>query len=118
MDNDIYRNVDNVNHTSYFDTIVSRYLIESGCLDIGNSDVVGFVVETSCNYFRPLVCSDAAAAGMRVARIGGSGIRYAVGLLRNGEPEIAAAGHFVHVNVDGRSRQSVAVPNAARSALA
>ena len=117
MDNDIYGHVNNVNYYSYFDTAVNQYLIERGVLDIHNGDVVGFVVETSCNYFRPLAFPDAVAAGIRVARIGNSSIRYEVGLFRNDDQKIAAAGHFVHVYVDRRSGQSVPVPAATRAAL-
>lgn len=118
MDNDIYGHVNNVNYYSYFDTAVNQYLIERGALDIHQGDVVGFVVETSCNYFRPLAFPDTVAAGIRVTRIGNSSIRYEVGLFRNEDLEIAAAGHFVHVYVDRRSGQSVAVPALTREVLA
>lgn len=118
MGNDIYGHVNNVNYYSFFDTAVNQYLIERGCLDIHNGNVVGFVVETSCNYFRPLAFPDAVAAGIRVARIGRSSIRYEVGLFRNDDQEISAAGHFVHVYVDRRSGKPVAVPNATRKTLA
>ena len=118
MDNDIYGHVNNVNYYSYFDTAVNQYLIERGVLDIHKGEVVGFVVETSCSYFRPMAFPDAVAAGIRVARIGTSSIRYEVGLFRNDDEEIAAAGHFVHVYVDRQSGQSVAVPAATRAALA
>lgn len=118
MDNDIYGHVNNVNYYSYFDTAVNQYLIERGVLDIHNGDIVGFVVETSCSYFQPLAFPDAVAAGIRVARIGNSSIRYEVGLFRNDDQEIAAAGHFVHVYVDRASGKPVPVPDATRAALA
>lgn len=118
MDNDIYGHVNNVNYYSYFDTVVNQYLIERGVLDIHRGEVVGFVVETSCSYFRPLAFPDTVAAGIRVARIGNASIRYEVGLFRNDEEEIAAAGHFVHVYVDRASGQPVPVPAATREALA
>lgn len=118
MDNDIYGHVNNVNYYSYFDTVVNQYLIERGALDIQNGDIVGFVVETSCNYFRPLAFPDKVAAGMRVAQIGSSSVRYEVGLFRNEDEEIAAAGHFVHVYVDRRNGHSVPVPATTREILA
>jgi len=118
MDNDIYGHVNNVNYYSYFDTVVNQYLIQRGALDIHQGEVVGFVVETSCSYFRSLAFPDAVAAGIRVARIGNSSIRYEVGLFRNDDDEIAAAGHFVHVYVDRRSGQSVPVPATTRAVLA
>ena len=53
-DNDIYGHVNNVVYYSYFDSVVNRYLIEEGGLDIHNGEVVGFVVESQCKYLKPL----------------------------------------------------------------
>ena len=54
MDNDSYGHVNNVTYYSYFDTVVNEHLIRAGNLDIRNGPVVGFVVETSCSFYRPL----------------------------------------------------------------
>lgn len=118
MDNDIYGHVNNVNYYSFFDTAVNQFLIERGALDIHNGEVVGFVIETACNYFRPLAFPDAVAAGIRVARIGKTSVRYEVGLFRNDDEEIAAAGHFIHVYVDRKSGRPVSVPEGVRKVLA
>lgn len=118
MDNDIYGHVNNVNYYSYFDTAVNQYLIEQGVLDIHHGTTVGFVVETSCAYFRPLAFPDTVAAGIRVTKIGNTSVRYEVGLFRNDETEIAAAGHFVHVYVDRSSGRPVAIPKATLQVLA
>ena len=40
-DNDIYGHVNNVVYYAYFDTIVNRFLIEQGGLDIHNDAVIG-----------------------------------------------------------------------------
>ena len=117
MDNDIYGHVNNVNYYSYFDTAVNQYLIEEGVLDIHRGEVIGFVVETACNYFRPLAFPDVIAAGIRVARIGKSSVRYEVGLFSNDEEEIAAAGHFVHVYVNRESGRPVPMPENMVAAL-
>jgi hypothetical protein len=58
MDNDVYGHVNNVHYYSFFDTAVNRLLIERGVLDIHNGQVVGFVVETGCSYFAPVVFPD------------------------------------------------------------
>lgn len=118
MDNDVYGHVNNVNYYSYFDTVVNRYLIDQGVLDIARSEVIGLVVETSCSYFAPITFPDTIAAGLRVARIGTSSVRYEVGLFRNDEPEIAAAGHFIHVYVDRATSRPLPVPEPMRAALA
>ncbi len=41
MDNDVYGHVNNVVYYSYFDTVINRYLIEQGGLDIANGAVIG-----------------------------------------------------------------------------
>ena len=118
MDNDIYGHVNNVHYYSYFDTAVNQFLIERGVLDIHHGDVVGFVVDTACSYFRPLAFPDQVHAGIRVARIGNSSVQYEVGLFRNDDVQIAAAGRFTHVYVERASGKPVPVPDAVRAVLA
>ena len=70
MDNDIYGHVNNVTYYSYFDSVINRYLIEEGGLDIHNALVVGFMVSSSCQFKKPVAYPDALEAGVRVARVG------------------------------------------------
>jgi acyl-CoA thioester hydrolase len=116
-DNDVYGHVNNVVYYSYFDTVVNQYLIEQGVLDVPSSTVIGLVVETQCEYFAPLTFPDVVHAGLRVAKIGNSSVRYEVGLFRNREEAAAAQGYFVHVYVDRASRSPVAVPSDMRLVL-
>lgn len=118
MDNDIYGHVNNVHYYSYFDTAVNRYLIDQGVLDIHQGEVVGFVVETQCAYFAPMAFPDTVHAGIRVTKLGKSSVRYEVGLFRNDEDQVSAAGHFVHVYVNRTSGKSAAIPDDTRSVLA
>jgi acyl-CoA thioester hydrolase len=118
MDNDIYGHVNNVHYYSFFDTAVNQFLIERGVLDIHRGQVVGFVVETACSYFRPLAFPDCVQAGIRVVQIGNSSVRYEIGLFRNDDAEIAAAGSFTHVYVDRTSNKPTSVPAAVRAVLA
>ncbi|MEY4427858.1 MAG: hypothetical protein RLZZ182_547 [Pseudomonadota bacterium] len=111
MDNDIYGHVNNVTYYSYFDTAVNRYLIEAGVLDIHAGGVIGLVIETHCNYFAPLAFPKNVEAGIRVAHIGRSSVRYEIGLFDEGQTESAAAGHFVHVYVDRDTRRPTALPD-------
>jgi acyl-CoA thioester hydrolase len=105
MDNDAYGHVNNVVYYSWFDTAVNAYLIEQGVLDIHQGKTIGLVIETQCNYFAPLAFPQTVDAGIRVARLGGSSVRYEVGLFAQGEPLTAARGHFIHVYVDAASRR-------------
>jgi len=118
MDNDVYAHVNNVVYYSYFDTVVNGYLLDKGVLDFGLSAVVGLVVETSCRYFEPVAFPDMVHAGLRVANVGRSSVRYEIGLFRNDDMQAAAQGHFVHVYVDRMQRRPMVVPDRMRAALA
>ncbi len=117
MDNDVYGHVNNVVYYSYFDTVVNRYLVERGVLDIHEGQTIGLVVETQCNYFSSIAFPQMVHAGLRVAQLGRSSVRYEVGLFADGEPLTAAKGHFVHVYVDRGSRRPAALPQALVAAL-
>ncbi|MGA3842369.1 nitroreductase family protein [Ralstonia nicotianae] len=76
MDNDIYGHVNNVVYYSDFDTVVNAYLIGQGVLDPTVGETIGLVVESQCNYFAPLSFPDRVTAGLRVARLGRTSVRY------------------------------------------
>jgi len=118
MDNDVYGHVNNVVYYSYFDTVVNGWLVEQGLLDVGTSPAVGLVVETGCTYHESVAFPEPIEAGMAVTRLGRSSVRYQIGIFRATENEAAAQGHFVHVYVDRTTRKPVAIPEAARAALA
>ncbi len=109
MDNDIYGHMNNVQHYSFFDTLVARFLLAHGVLELGSSEHVGLVVETGCRYHAPLAFPDEITGGLRVTRLGTSSITYALALFRNDEERAAAEGHFTHVYVK-RAAQSETVP--------
>ncbi|RPE72695.1 acyl-CoA thioester hydrolase [Tibeticola sediminis] len=117
MDNDVYGHVNNVVYYSWFDTAVNATLIERGVLDIEHGVVIGLVVQTQCHYFAPLAFPQTVEAGIRVARLGGSSVRYEIGLFAEGEALSAAHGHFVHVYVDRQSRRPVPLPPVLRGVL-
>jgi acyl-CoA thioester hydrolase len=107
MDNDVYGHVNNVVYHSWFDSAVNAHLIEQGALDIHHGETIGLVIETQCNYFAPLAFPQTIEAGIRVAKLGSSSVRYEIGLFAQGEDLCAARGHFVHVYVDKENRRPV-----------
>jgi acyl-CoA thioester hydrolase len=117
MDNDVYGHINNVTYYSFFDTAVNKYLMDSGVLNIGPSQVIGLVVETGCHYFSSLAFPDDIEAGISVAHIGNTSVRYEIGIFKKGEELTAAHGHFVHVYVDQASRRPVPLPDNLRTAL-
>jgi acyl-CoA thioester hydrolase len=117
MDNDAYGHVNNVVYYSWFDTVVNAHLIEQGALDIHEGRTIGLVIETQCNYFAPVAFPQGVEAGLRVAKIGNSSVRYEVGLFVEGAPMTIAKGHFVHVYVDRATRRPTALPERLRTVL-
>jgi acyl-CoA thioester hydrolase len=114
LDNDVYGHVNNTVYYSWFDTAVNAYLINAGVLDI----IIGLVVETGCRYARAVAFPETIDAGICVAKLGTSSVRYEIGLFTAGHDAPAAEGFFVHVYVDRVSRRPVALDAAYRAALA
>ncbi|MGB3455359.1 MAG: thioesterase family protein [Litorimonas sp.] len=115
-DNDIYGHVNNAVYYELFDTVVNRWLIGADLLSLGRSETIGLVVETGCHYFAPLEFPQDVSAGLRVAHVGTSSVRYEIGLFGRNETT-AARGHFVHVYVDEKSRRPVAISDRMRETL-
>ncbi len=117
MDNDIYGHVNNVVYYSYFDTVINRFLIAEGGLDIERGPVIGVVAESHCRYSSGLAFPMDIEAGLFVSKLGRSSVRYEIGLFAAGSSIAAAEGWFVHVFVDRENRRPVAIPDRLREAL-
>jgi acyl-CoA thioester hydrolase len=117
MDVDIYGHVNNVEYYSYFDTAVAAHLIEVGGLDPHTSPVIGLVIETKCVFKKSLLFPVVVNAGLRVAHIGRTSVRYEIGLFREGDDEPAATGHFVHVYVERATQKPAPIPDERRAAM-
>jgi acyl-CoA thioester hydrolase len=118
-DNDLYGHLNNVVYYEIFDTVINRFLIEEGGLDIVGGPVIGIVPETRCRYLKPLRYPEAVDAGLAVARLGRSSVVYDIALFRAGEDDPAALGHFVHVFVErAQQDRTRPIPDGVRTALA
>jgi acyl-CoA thioester hydrolase len=117
MDNDVYGHINNVQYYSYFDTVVNRFLIDQGVLDIHQGEVIGLVVETHCNFFSSATFPVDIEVGIRVTHLGRSSVRYEIGLFVDGRDPAIAQGHFVHVYVARGSEAPVDIPDNLRAVL-
>ncbi len=117
MDNDVYGHVNNVVYYSYFDTVINAHLIAAGALEPREGGVIGLCVESGCRYHAPLSFPEVIEAGLVVARLGTSSVRYEVGLFRRGDEAPAAEGYFVHVFVDRATRRPTPIAGSLRAAL-
>lgn len=117
MDNDVYGHVNNVVYYAYFDTVINEYLIHEGQLDIHEGPVIGIAIETHCHFRASITFPEMITAGLRVAHLGTSSVRYEIGLFTSASAEPAAEGYFVHVFVDRQTRRPHPIPPRIRTAL-
>ncbi|MEZ5156932.1 MAG: thioesterase family protein [Solirubrobacterales bacterium] len=116
-DNDVYGHVNNVEYYAFFDTVINRWLIREGGLDIHAGEVIGVCAESHCNYRDGFAFPEDIDAGLRVGRLGNSSVTYEIGLFASGAEEASATGWFVHVFVDSRTRRPAEMPAKLRASL-
>lgn len=117
-DNDAYGHVNNVVHYALMDTVINRWLIERGGLDIQAGGVIGLCVESRCNYRGSVEFPDPLEVGLRVGHLGRTSVRYEIGMFRPGRETLVAEGHFVHVFVDRADRRPAEITGGLRDSLA
>lgn len=117
MDNDIYGHVNNALYYAFFDTAINRFLIEQGGLDIAVGPIIGVAGESYCRFRQSFSFPEIVEVGLRVAKLGNASVRYELAIFKQGEPESAAIGYFIHVFVDRQTRKSVRIPPSIRAAL-
>jgi acyl-CoA thioester hydrolase len=117
MDNDVFGHVNNVTYYSFFDTAVCTLLVEGGALTWANPSHIMVVAESGCRYRSELAFPDRVTAGLRVARLGTSSVRYEIAIFRDDDEAASAEGHFVHVCVDAATRRPAPLPAAWRTLL-
>ena len=116
-DNDVYGHVNNVEYYAFFDTVINRWLIREGGLDIFRGPTIGLCAESHCRFLAPVEFPDTVEAGLRVGELGNSSVRYEIELYRQGDDEPIAEGWFVHVFVDRDERRPRPIPDLIRVAL-
>ena len=117
-DNDVFGHVNNVVYYNWFDTVVNAWLIERGFLDLAQSQMVGLVVGTRCDYFESVAFPETIEGALAVERLGRSSVTYRLGIFRQGAELAAAQGLFMHVYVERRTQAPVPIPAKLRAAMA
>ena len=116
-DNDIYGHVNNVTYYSYFDTAANSLLIQKTGFDIHKSEMIGLVVDSACSFLQELSFPEIVEVGVAIGKIGNSSLRYELAIFKQGQMQAAAQGHFVHVFVDRKTRQTITIPQGMRKIL-
>lgn len=138
MDNDQYGHVNNVAYYSLFDTVYSHFQANK-CVQFSTFNkpqALDYVVESGCNYKKPLNFPDVILAGLGIVKIGKSSFQYAVGLFAETENigecvqdgdvftkktkfsgEASAVGYVSSVFVDSVTQKPVDIPVSYRTQL-
>ncbi len=114
----MYGHVNNVTYYSYFDTAANALLIEKAGFDIRQSDIIGLVVQSSCQFLQELSYPEIIEVGVSIEKIGTSSLTYRLAIFKQQQQLASAQGHFVHVFVDRQHRKSTPIPSEMRDALA
>lgn len=116
-DNDVYGHVNNVTYYAYFDSVINRFLIEQGGLDIHEGQHIGFIVASNCAFFQPIAYPEQLECGFKVIKLGRSSVSYELGLFKLGGVQSVAIGRMTHVFVDRQSQKPRALEGQLLTAL-
>ena len=117
-DNDVYGHMNNVVFYEFVDSTINYWLNVSGALPVPDSNVIGLVVQTKCDYFSVLGFPNPITCGLKLKMQGKTSVSYEVGLFNTDEELSSAQASFVHVYVDRKTRKPVELPKSLIKALA
>lgn len=116
-DMDSYGHVNNMAFYGFIDSCLTGFLVTECSHDKDRAAAIGLVVESGCQYFRPVTFPSIINCGLRVAHLGTSSVRYEVGLFADNDLKPSAQGFFVHVFVDRVTMRPTALPSNIRGWL-
>jgi len=116
-DMDSYGHVNNMAFYGFIDSCLTGFLVTECSHDKDHAAAIGLVVESGCQYFKPVTFPSIINCGLRVAHLGTSSVRYEVGLFADNDLKPSAQGFFVHVFVDRVTMRATALPSNIRGGL-
>lgn len=117
IDNDMYGHMNNARYYSIYENLIMTFLGPVNGLNTGTGSIRCFTAENGCRYYDALKYPDVIDAGLRVARIGNSSVRYEMGLFVEGKENIASSAFVIDVFVDAESERPTRVPDDFRQVL-
>jgi len=117
QDGDPYGHVNNVLYYSYFDTALTKMLIDHLILRGPYWNAMGLCVESQCRFHDSITYPEMVETGVRIGHIGNTSLRYELALFKAGAPKPCATGHFVHVFVDPQTRRPISLVEPVREAM-
>src|SRR3954463_7561722 len=122
-DNDMYGHLNNAVYYELFDSAINGWQAEHVTIDPMTDATQGVVAESSCVFYAEVAFPAPLVVGVRVVRLGRSSVTYQLGLFtdpqRSATPDAAikALGHWVHVEIDARTRRPTPIPQHLRALM-
>ncbi|KAF9778957.1 thioesterase [Thelephora terrestris] len=104
-DNDQYSHMNNAVYYHLYDSIINDYLAKHCGVKATSSSVIGLVVTSSSDFYRPVGYPQVLELGLRVSKLGKSSVTYEVGVFEEGVELVAAVGGYTHVFVERSNRK-------------
>ena len=114
-DNDMLRHVNNVAYFRFIEAVVVQFQMEVAGVDWEKDAIVPVAIESLCRFHHSLSFPEQVTAGLRVMRIGGSSLTFALALYGESNPLPAATGRFVHVYADLETGSAHPIPEGRRA---
>jgi len=89
-----------------YDSIINDYLAKHCGVRAASSSVIGLVVTSFSDFYRPVGYPQVLELGLRVSKLGKSSVTYEIGVFEEGAEPVAAVGGYTHVFVESLSRKT------------
>lgn len=116
-DNDAHGRASSAACCAWFERVVDECLQREGGSDTDSDGFRAHTFEASCRFHRAFGFPDTIEAGLRVAQLGSSSVRFELGLFRPGEDKPVATGSVVRVFVARANDKPAPLPAGLRAAL-
>ncbi|WP_076262868.1 acyl-CoA thioesterase [Intrasporangium flavum] len=123
-DNDMYGHLNNAVYYELFDSAINGWQAEHVTIDPTRDPTQGVVAESGCAFYAEVAFPTPLVVGLRVTRLGTSSVTYQLGLFAHGadaadatDQPICALGHWVHVEIDARTRRPTPIPDHLRALM-
>ena len=83
----------------------------------GVDSVVGYVVNSSADYFSPLSYPQELELGLRISRMGEKSVTWEIGVFAEDAELSSGTGRFTHAFVNREANRSAPIPEGIRAAI-
>ena len=100
-----------------YDSIVNDYLAKHCGVQATSSPVIGLVVASYSDFYRPVGYPQVLELGLRVSKLGKTSVTYEIGVFEEGVEFAAAVGGYTHVFVESGNRKTGSMSKEIREGL-